>query len=107
MQKKKKKKALTWAWQRFIADTPSEFLDWKSDISLFAFELFGLGRGKWVSLKHPGEAEDGWRGTRVYVFLCDGGVELGRRGGERDERRVGKSGSGGCCLSTHARRINS
>lgn len=52
--------------------------------------MFGLRRGKWVSLKHPGEATDGWRGTGIGVCLCvmGGVVELGD---ERwDESRVEK-----------------
>lgn len=33
---------------------------------VFALELFGLRRGKWVSPQHPREAEDGWK-TNMYV----------------------------------------
>lgn len=75
--------ALLWVWQHVIADTPSEFLDWKSDISLFAVELFGLRRGKWVNLKYPRGAEDGWRGVQACFWV------------------------GGESLPTHARCLNS
>lgn len=63
-----------------------------SDISLFALELFGWRRRKWVSLKHPGEAEDGWRGTcvvRACICLCScvmggGGQKRGVRATQED-----------------------